>query len=144
MITSSVTFDIAELWLLQSVIRHEMAQQGEWKFPFASLDLNDRVAAAILFCDENHVSEASMQLSRGDTLCVDYNVRSDMKDAQGKQIGKLILLKSFRVRRDLNDENPMPMAECDDKLLPLDAIDQLIASMPPAKSRRTRRPKGEK
>ena len=39
--SAAVQFERSELWLLQSVIRHEMQGGKEWKFPPASLDLTE-------------------------------------------------------------------------------------------------------
>src|SRR4051794_4919184 len=41
--TASEVFTVEELWLLQSVIRHEVPQLDQWDFPPASLDLNDQI-----------------------------------------------------------------------------------------------------
>jgi hypothetical protein len=42
--TASAIFTIDELWLLQSVIRHEALQMDAWRFPPASLALNTQIA----------------------------------------------------------------------------------------------------
>lgn len=101
--SASVEFTWDELWLLQSVIRHEMQGQEMWKFPPASLDLNDQVARALIFCDESAVTSAFLELTRGDTLAIDYFVPNTAKDANGKLIGKTVLLKSFQARAKLAD-----------------------------------------
>ncbi len=88
---------------MQSVIRHEMPQMDQWKFPPASLDLNDQVAQALVFCDENGMGEAALILSRGDCLTLDYCVPQGAKSAAGVPIGKHILMKSFRARRTIED-----------------------------------------
>lgn len=100
--TASEVFTCEELWLMQSAIRHEMAQGEQWKFPPASLDLNDQVAEALLLCDENHLVEAAIILSRGDCLVIDYCVPQTAKSASGAPIGKSVLLKSFRARRTID------------------------------------------
>lgn len=102
--TASQVFTVEELWLMQSVIRHEMPQIDQWKFPPASLDFNDQIAQALVFCDENGVGEAALILSRGDCLTLDYCVPQGAKSAAGVPIGKHILMKSFRSRRTIEDQ----------------------------------------
>lgn len=99
-----------ELWLLQSVVRHEVPQVDQWNFPPASVDLNDQIAEAIVLCDENGLNEAALLLARGDTLVIDYCVPQSAKSIAGVGIGKSILLKSFRARKAL-ETNEMPSAE---------------------------------
>lgn len=95
------TFSLEELWLLQAKVRHEMAQQGEWKAPPASLGLNEQVAMAILFCEENGQPDACLELSLEDCLLLDYVIPQEAKDAQGAAIGKSVLRKAFRSRARL-------------------------------------------
>jgi hypothetical protein len=102
--TVSIVFSLEELWLMQACVRHETAQAEQWKFPPASLPLNDAIAAAILFCEEQKAGEAALLLSRHDCLVLDYNVPSSAKDAYGKPIGKAILLKSFKARSQLDGD----------------------------------------
>lgn len=102
--TAPVVFSLDELWLLRSVVRHEMSSQETWKFPPASLDLNDRIAEAILFCHEHEVEEAALLLTRGDTLIIDYVVPQDAKSARGIPLGVPILLKTFAARRALVED----------------------------------------
>jgi hypothetical protein len=101
--TVSTLFSLDELWLLQSVVRHEHEGMDFWHFPTASLELNDQIATEILFCVEHKETEAPLLLSRGDCLILDCCVQSNMKDAQGVLLGKSILLKSFAARRALRD-----------------------------------------
>lgn len=108
--TVPVLFSVEELWLLQSVVRHEAAQQETWKFPTASLDLNDQVAIALNRCTVHGLHEAPLQLSRGDLLVLDYCVPQGAKTAAGVPIGKTILLKTFRARAELLD-GQLPSAE---------------------------------
>ncbi len=103
--TASQVFSLEELWLMQSVIRHEMPQIDQWKFAPANLDLNDQIAQALVFCDENGVNEAALVLSRGDCLAIDYCVPQGAKSAAGVPIGKHILMKSFRARRAIEDQD---------------------------------------
>ena len=101
--TSTVVeeFSLDELWLLQSAVRHEVAQQEQWKFPPASRELNDAIAAALLFCTECKEASATLVLSYGDLLVIDYNVQQSAKDVNGKLVGKAILLKTFSARSRL-------------------------------------------
>lgn len=108
--TASQLFTIEELWLLQSVIRHELPQLDQWKFPPASIDLNDQIAETLLLCEENNLSEAALLLSRGDTLVIDYCVPQNAKSASGLPVGKNVLMKSFRARRAL-ESGFLPDAE---------------------------------
>ncbi len=103
--TASQVFSLEELWLMQSVIRHEMPQIDQWKFAPANLELNDQIAQALVFCDENGVNEAALVLSRGDCLAIDYCVPQGAKSAAGVPIGKHILMKSFRARRAIEDQD---------------------------------------
>jgi hypothetical protein len=107
--TATVVFSLEELWILQSVVRHEVPQRDQWQYPPAGLELNDQIAQAILFCVENGQSDSAVILSRGDCLVIDYCVRADMKSPSGLPIGKNILLKSFAARREIA-EGPTPIA----------------------------------
>lgn len=99
-----VLFSLDELWLLQSVIRHEIAQREQWKFPPADRDLNDKVAEAIIFCEDHSEKEASLEVTQGDLYAIDYCVQASAKNAAGQLVGKPLLLKSFRARRQMEDE----------------------------------------
>lgn len=107
--TASAVFTTDELWLLQSAIRHEMAQQEQWKAPPASASLNDQVAEALVRCEEASLTEAAILLSRNDCLAIDHNVSQSAKSAAGLAIGKSVLMKSFRARREI-DEGEHPTA----------------------------------
>jgi hypothetical protein len=99
--TVTAVFTCEELWLLQSVIRHEVAQQEQWKFPPASLELNDMVAESLLRCEEFGIDEAALLLNMEQALVIDYCVPQSAKSPSGVPIGKNILLKSFMVRREI-------------------------------------------
>lgn len=101
--TVSVVFGLDELWLMQACVRHELAQAEQWKFPPASLALNDAIATAILFCEEQGFQDAAVLLGRHECLVLDYTIPSTAKDANGRPIGKAVLLKSFRARQQLED-----------------------------------------
>lgn len=101
MSTASVIFSIEELWLLQACIRHEIQQAEQWQNPPASLELNDEVANAILFCLEHDAPEAAIVLSRAKCLAIDYSVRQDLKSPNGVPVGRNILVKSFLARREI-------------------------------------------
>ena len=100
--TASEVFACEELWLLQSSIRHEIPQGEQWRFPPSSLDLNAQIAEALLLCDENHLTEAALVLSRADCLAIDYCVPQMAKSPSGAPIGKVVLLKSYRARRAID------------------------------------------
>ncbi len=108
--TASQVFTCEELWLLQSVIRHEIPQLDQWDFPPASVDLNDQIAQALVLCDENNLGEAALLLTRGDCLVIDYCVPQGAKSVAGVAIGKSVLMKSFRARRTI-ETNDMPSAD---------------------------------
>jgi hypothetical protein len=108
--TASELFTVDELWLLQSVVRHELPQMEQWDFPPASVDLNDQIADALVLCDENGCGEAALVLSRGDCLLIDYCVPQGAKSVSGLPIGKQVLLKSFRARRVI-ESNYLPSAD---------------------------------
>ena len=87
---------------MRAYVRHEMASVEQWRaFPPVSLELNDDIAAAILFCVENDEGEAALLLSRGDCLVLDYLIPQDAKSPDGKLIGKPLLLKTFAARREI-------------------------------------------
>lgn len=100
--TTSVAFALEELWLLRAYVRHEIPQLETWKFPPASLELNDQIAEAILLCEEHGQQEASLLLTRGDCLVIDAVVPQDAKSVSGVRIGQTVLLKSFAARRELS------------------------------------------
>ena len=99
--TVPVAFSREELWLLRAYVRHEIPQQETWKFPPASIELNDQVAEAILLCEEHDIDEAVLLLTRGDCLVLDAVVPQDAKSVSGARIGQSILVKSFAARREL-------------------------------------------
>jgi hypothetical protein len=103
-----VVFSNDEIWLLQRCIRHELPQQEMWKFPPAGLELNDQIAAGLLFCAQYGLPEAALRLSWGDLLAIDYTVPPDAKDVNGRPIGRSVLLKSFAARAELRHAYPMP------------------------------------
>ena len=112
-----VTFSLDQLWALNDLIRHESSDGRAWAFPPVSLSLNEKVADAILICEESRpfpesqtsptnlptITEYTIELSHGDCLCIDYNVRQGMKTPGGVAIGKQILLKAFAARREITD-----------------------------------------
>jgi hypothetical protein len=104
--TVAVVLSVADLWLLQRVIRHEIAGQRGWAFPPASVELNDQIADAILLCETQKQPEAALRLSRGDLLALDYTVPADAKDVAGRPIGREILLKTFAARAELRGRFP--------------------------------------
>ncbi len=103
MSTASMVFTLEELWLLQACIRHEVQQREGWQYPPASLELNQQISEAFVFCAENQVDEAALLLSRAECLAIDYCVRQDLKSPNGVPLGRNILMKSFVVRREIVD-----------------------------------------
>jgi hypothetical protein len=108
-----VTFTLGELWLLHAVVRHEMQGQDAWRFPPASLPLNEEIACAIDACEGAGMADYTLALTRGDLLVLDYTVPGDAKDANGAAVGRSILRKVFRARRRLA-EGELPTAEMAD------------------------------
>ena|ERR1035437_686611 len=96
-----VSFSIGELWYIRSVCRHESADQGQWKAPPTSLELNTHISEAILMCEDNKIDEVYIPLTLKDCLLLDYVVDQGAKDVKGILVGKPILLKSFAARRHL-------------------------------------------
>lgn len=95
-----MTFTLAELWLLHDLVRHEVPQRDQWKYPPADLALNDDIAAAIYACETDKLPEYTLDLERGDLLVIDYCLRRDVKTPEGAN-GKVMLLKTFRTRAEL-------------------------------------------
>lgn len=93
-----------ELWLLQSVIRHEIPQHESWRNPPGSQSLNDEVARALLRCADGGLLEAAVLVSLADTYALDACVPQTAKSPAGSMIGRTLLLKSFRVRVALQGE----------------------------------------
>lgn len=103
--TATAIFTAEELWLLQSVIRHEVAQGEQWRYPPASLDLNDQVSESLLRCEELGIDEAALILTMADALAIDFCVPQSAKSPSGIPIGKNILMKAFRLRRAIQEGN---------------------------------------
>lgn len=100
MLVCPVPFSLAELWLLNDLVRHEMAEADRWRYPPTSKELCDEIALAIVACEDMDLEEFVLLLSDGDLMVIDYNVRRDHKNPEGA-IGKHILLKTFRARAQL-------------------------------------------
>ncbi len=95
-----VSFSIAELWLLDACVRHEIDGQDRWKFPPASKELTIEIALAINACVEGKLNEYTLLLSTGDLLVLDYNIRQGHKNMEGAR-GQDILLKVFHALSQL-------------------------------------------
>lgn len=107
-------FSLDELWVLQRYVRHECADREKWKFPPASLELNEQVTDAIRFCAETGTDEAALLLSKGDCLLLDMVVPQDAKTTKGVLAGPSILLRAYGVRHALTiDLEPTPAPEPD-------------------------------
>lgn len=109
---AAVVFTVAELWLLNSFVRHEMQDQERWLYPPASRDLNQEIALAIAACGDCGLKEFALSLSRGDLLVLDYNIRQDMKTPEGAS-GHAILTKVFEAMRDVAYGSPAAGKEKD-------------------------------
>ena len=134
--TACAVFSVDELWLLQAAIRHEIPQGDQWRFPPASLALNDQVADALLRCEEQGLTEAALLLTRADCLAMDFGVQQGAKSAAGVAIGKSVLMKSFRARREL-DEGLLPLADEESELAGEDLAERIARWQ---KRRRRRNP----
>jgi hypothetical protein len=77
-----------------------MAQQGEWKFPPVSRELNEEIALALHACLTDKLSEYTLLVTEGDLLLIDYVIRRDMKTPEGAR-GEDILKKVFKARAEL-------------------------------------------
>ena len=97
-----VVFSKEMLWLLQRFVRHENGIPWQGKWPITSLELNDAIAEAILFCEDQQQPEASIVLGRGDCYLIDALVQQDAKSPLGVLMGKEILLRTYRVRATLD------------------------------------------
>lgn len=106
-----VTFSLNQLWMLNGYIRHEFQQMEMWKFPPGGRDLNDQIAEAILVCSESGrneedsltIQEYTLLLSKGDLYAIDFHIRDGMKDPNGVNVGREILLLTFKARRTLSE-----------------------------------------
>jgi hypothetical protein len=111
--TAPVTLTLSELWLLHAFIRHEMPQQEQWKLPPTDLDLNEQIAFAIMACEEGGLHSYTLAMTVHQLLCVDYWIRDEHKTVTGAR-GKDILIKTFRARRSLSGELPVPVGDTPD------------------------------
>jgi len=93
-----VTFGVSEIWILQSVIRHESADQEKWHNPPSSRSLNGKVSEALLACSKYDLDQYTLELTLGDCLALDYGVKQGIKDVDGKDLSKPLLLKIFAAR----------------------------------------------
>lgn len=92
--TVTIVFTRGELWLLHSLIRHEIPQRKDWEAPPCSRELNEQIRLALLACEEGNLQEYPLTLTRADLDAIDYCVREDMVTPRAN--GKDILLKTFR------------------------------------------------
>lgn len=100
---ATAIFTQEELWLLQSVIRHETSQQEQWRNPPASIELNEQICESLLRCDELGLCEAALVLTYEDCLVIDFCVPQTAKSPSGAPIGKAVLMKSYRARKAIQD-----------------------------------------
>ncbi|MCC6382815.1 MAG: hypothetical protein IT304_09910 [Dehalococcoidia bacterium] len=101
--TASVVFTLEELWLLQSVIRHEIVQKEQWQAPPADADFNDQVVESLYRCETLGLGEAALVLRWNDCLVIDFCVPQSAKSPSGAAIGKNVLMKSFRARKEIRE-----------------------------------------
>ena len=78
-----------------------------------SASLNDEIADALVRCDEAGLGEAALELTRADCLAIDHCVPQGAKSVSGLPIGKMVLMKSFRARRDIDEGHHSLAAEPD-------------------------------
>lgn len=105
--TAPVTFDIEQLWLLQGFCRHEMQGQREWQKPPADLEFNELITDAILACAESGLTEYTLPLTLHHCLIIDALVPNSAKTASGANVGRPMLLKAYKARRELRGERPV-------------------------------------
>ena len=104
--TVSIDLTLEELWLMHSVIRHDIARSVDWSFPPSSISLSDKIAEAILFCEEFGETQAALQVTRHDCLIIDACVPDNAKSVDGWSIGRSIQIIQFAARRALRDHEP--------------------------------------
>ena len=96
-----VRFTPDELWHLHTVIRHEVPDQEDWRYPPASIELNADIGAAILACTDDGLEEYTLLLTPQHLCAIDYHVRADQKPPAWPAYGEKILLKVFLARARL-------------------------------------------
>lgn len=94
-----VTFTLGELWLLSAFVRADCPERERWAWPPANKALNDEIAFAIVACEEDRLSEYTLELSEGDLIVIDNVVKFDAKTTDAR--GKDILLKTYKARAQL-------------------------------------------
>ena len=99
-LSKPLTINIAELWMLNDVVRHEMPGTDTWKFPPVSRELNEEIALAIHACVTDKLDEYTLLVTEGDLLVLDFCIRRDMKTLEGAK-GEDVLKKVFAVRAEL-------------------------------------------
>lgn len=95
---ASIILTKDELWLLQSVVRHESLDQSRWQIPITDLDLNEQVARALVFCEDHGQEEAALYLTYSQLILLDAVVPASAKSINGVSTGRSVLLKSYRAR----------------------------------------------
>jgi len=105
-----ITFTLPELWMLSDFIRADCSQLDTWRYPPASLYLNDEICDAITTCEKFKLLEYTLLLTKGDCIVIDHSIRRDYKNPDGAK-GLDILRKIYKARYELREE--MPTAEGD-------------------------------
>lgn len=102
--TVPVVFTQDELWLMRACVRHEQSPPWQGRWPCYSLELNEDIAEALVFCEDEQPQprERALLLSRGDCLLLDAVIPQDAKSPGGVPLGKNILMKTFRARRAMD------------------------------------------
>ena len=124
----SVLFELDELWLLHKCIRHELPSVEHMKYPPCDIELNDKIAEAVLFCHINEINQAYLAVSLSELLALDYTVPQDAKNVAGKLLGKNILLKTFLARKQLKGDEYLSSVG-DEKTLPKDEINEIMTTL---------------
>jgi len=125
--TTSIVFTKEELWLLHKCIRHELPNLDQMKNPPFNYELNEAISTAILFCHENEVDEAALILNIKDLLAIDSTTPQDAKSSNGALIGKNILLKTFKGRKELRGEEYNSSIEVEQTFTKQEITDAMIA-----------------
>lgn len=116
-----VELTIDELWLIRSVVRHELAQLDTWKLPPADRDLNHEIALLIA------AGGGHLALTEQWAVVLDYCVPQDAKDVDGKPVGKHLLLKVCKARADLAMKQTFRLGSAAEPVAP--SKDQIATSL---------------
>lgn len=101
----AVEFSLYEMYYLQSIVRHEMPNIKDWGHPPVSADLNNQIAMELEKmhgpdCVAMPTVKATLELTRHDTLVIDFHARFSDKFGP-EEVGKKVLIKAYRARKQL-------------------------------------------